>query len=201
MPGTISWYWNRAMEFQKGDAINEYGNYETIDEDKQVIKFCSVVEVAGGVMLKVNKADHAILSDDNDNELTAFVTYMNRIKFAGTNIYVYSYQPDTLDLSLTISRDALVMSTDGTLIAGDSTNVIAATISEYLNDIKYGGEFNKTKLIDAVQAVSGVDDVIITSATFTAYDASSTTTVLTQQNYTAISGHIELGTLTLTFDE
>jgi len=195
LPGTISWYWNKTMAFQYGDDINLSGGYDVIDESKKIIKHCSVLEVYNGIMVKVNKSSFATLTNA---EKTALETYLGRVKFAGTSVSVYSLQPDDLTLGISITRNPMLLNADGTAVGGDGTNLIGAAIGGYLDGIVYGGVFNKTRLLDAVQQVPGVEDVIITSCVFTAYDAQSTTTTLTAQNYTSVCGHIKLDNLTIT---
>lgn len=198
LPGTISWYWNKVMNFQYGVPLNVDGNYSFVDPIKKIISHCSILEVFNGILVKVNKGDKFDVLDAA--EKTALESYLNRVKFAGTAIYVYSYQPDDLDLEIKIWRDPLVLESDGTAVSGDETRLIDEAVKEYLNSIVYGGTFNKTKLINAIQGVDGIEDIIITSCKFTAYDSEGTSTELPDgiQNYTSVCGHINLHNLTIT---
>lgn len=197
LPGTISWYWNKVMSFQYGVDLNEYGNYDLVDPNKRIISHCSILEVYNGILVKVNKGVEFDVLDEK--EKTALEAYLSRIKFAGTAVSVYSYQPDDLDLGIRIWRNPLVLNSDGSAVSGDGTNLIEEAIDRYLNGIVYGGNFNKTRLIDAIQSVDGIEDVIITSCVFRAYDSDATQTELTpgKQNYTSVCGHINLKNLTI----
>lgn len=86
------------------------------------------------------------------------------MKFAGTTASVFSYEPDILDIELNIWRDPMVLDEHMERIS-DGESVVRQAIENYLNGIKYGGVFNKTKLIDAVQQVEGVLDVTIFDGT------------------------------------
>lgn len=198
LPGTISWYWNKVMNFQYGTDLNQYGNYDLIDPSRMIISHCSVLEVYNGIMVKVNKGDDFDVLDEK--EKNALAAYLNRIKFAGTAVSVYSYQPDDLNLEIKIWRNPLVLNDDGSAVSGDGRNLIEEAVKKYLDGIVYGGRFNKTKLIDAIQSVEGVEDIIITSCRFKAYNSDATETKLQNgmQNYTSICGHIKLANLKIT---
>lgn len=198
LPGTISWYWNKVMNFQYGTDLNQYGNYDLIDPSRMIISHCSVLEVYNGIMVKVNKGDDFDVLDEK--EKNALAAYLNRIKFAGTAVSVYSYQPDDLNLEIKIWRSPLVLNDDGSAVSGDGRNLIEEAVKKYLDGIVYGGRFNKTKLIDAIQSVEGVEDIIITSCRFKAYNSDATETELQNgmQNYTSICGHIKLANLKIT---
>ena len=198
LPGTISWYWNKVMNFQYGTDLNQYGNYDLIDPSRMIISHCSVLEVYNGIMVKVNKGDDFDVLDEK--EKNALAAYLNRIKFAGTAVSVYSYQPDDLNLEIKIWRNPLVLNDDGSAVSGDGRNLIEEAVKKYLDGIVYGGRFNKTKLIDAIQSVEGVEDIIITSCRFKAYNSDATETELQNgmQNYTSICGHIKLANLKIT---
>lgn len=198
LPGTISWYWNKVMNFQYGTDLNQYGNYDLIDPSRMIISHCSVLEVYNGIMVKVNKGDDFDVLDEK--EKNALAAYLNRIKFAGTAVSVYSYQPDDLNLEIKIWRNPLVLNDDGSAVSGDGRNLIEEAVKKYLDGIVYGGRFNKTKLIDAIQYVEGVEDIIITSCRFKAYNSDATETELQNgmQNYTSICGHIKLANLKIT---
>lgn len=198
LPGTISWYWNKVMNFQYGTDLNQYGNYDLIDPSRMIISHCSVLEVYNGIMVKVNKGDDFDVLDEK--EKNALAAYLNRIKFAGTAVSVYSYQPDDMNLEIRIWRNPLVLNDDGSAVSGDGRNLIEEAVKKYLDGIVYGGRFNKTKLIDAIQSVEGVEDIIITSCRFKAYNSDATETELQNgmQNYTSICGHIKLANLKIT---
>ena len=190
-PGSVSWYWNKVMQFRYGYELDENLNYsqEALDDDEAlIIKHCAILEVDNGIVVKVNKADYGTLNAD---ELAALVAYLAAVKFAGTMVNVYSNQPDKVRLKIYIWRDPLVLGAD--LHALDGTDVIKAAVNDYLDGIVYGGVLNKTKLIDAIQAVSGVLDVTL-SSTCQVYCPADNTTYDLPQNFTSRGGHFQLDT-------
>ncbi|MBR4137844.1 MAG: hypothetical protein IKU05_05475 [Bacteroidales bacterium] len=193
-PGSVSWLYNRALEFQDDDEANNYyaqhGKYASIDATKQIVKHVAVVEKFNMVTIKVSGQNHEPLTA---LQLDSFGAYMNNLKFAGVHLAISSIRSDDLSLTLHIWRDRLVMPTE-------NDAKIQSAVTQYLDDIKYGGTFNKTKLIDVLQAIPGVTDVTIEGCVFDAYDSNTTHTVLDGQNYESIAGHITLNELTVHYE-
>lgn len=192
LPGTVSWYWNKVMEFQYGYDLNENAQYDEVDEDARIIKHCAVIEVDNGIIVKVNKEDYETLST---SEISALSSYVDTVKFAGTTASVFSYEPDILDIELNIWRDPMVLDEHMERIS-DGESVVRQAIENYLNGIKYGGVFNKTKLIDAVQQVEGVLDVTIFDGTIWCNgDGSYHDLEDIDQNFRSYGGHFNLDEL------
>lgn len=195
-PGSISWIWNRAMEFQYDGNANAYflenGTYKTVDTSKQIVKYAAVVEEYNTVLIKVSGKNYKAL---NPEQLMSFEAYMNALKFAGVKLSVSSLDSDDLNLTLRIWRNRLTMPKDD-----DAKTAIETAVVNYLNGIRYGGRFNKTRLMDAIQMVQGVEDVTIESCVFVAKDLDSTTTDLNVQNYSPIAGHINLKKLVVSYE-
>lgn len=193
-PGSISWLWNRAMEFQYDDDMNAYfqenGTYQSMNSEFQIIKHAAVIEEYNVVKVKVSGDDYAPLEQA---QLTAFEAYMNALKFAGVKLSVSSLESDDLSLKIHIWRNRLVM-------PEEDDSVLKSAIEEYLNNIRYGGVFNKTRMMDAVQNVQGVEDVTIESCVFEAHDSAATVTDLQTQNYSPIAGHIKLEKLEVVYE-
>ncbi len=193
IPGSLSWYWNKVREFRYGYNLNEWGVYEdnVYYEAIPTIKYCAITEDYNGLTVKVNKDGYEILTKE---EMASFSAYMGRIKFAGTNINIVSLPPDELTLKLKLDINPMVLTPDYSFTsAQQSQDVIVEAVASYLADMKYGGVFNKTKLIDAIQSVDGVEDVVIKGCSITIHDSQLTTIELNdKQNYTSASGSIRL---------
>jgi hypothetical protein len=186
----VIWFYEQCLLWQYGDSLSwviDKFSYSTIDLTKRIIKLVAVVEQTNGsILIKVAKDNGVIL---NVNELSAFEIYIKKIKIPGMNVQVISYEADQIKFDLNITYNSQLMTSTGQLISDNSYPVIDA-ITEYLKGIKYGGTFNKTKCIDAIQAATGVVDVWFTSVEAKAHNAVSYTTV-TGQNYSAIAGNYE----------
>ena len=160
LPGTRQWYYEKAMAFRYGQSVNDDGVYTTpiTDDSCLIVKYCAVVEEYNGVLIKVNKANHVPL---DNNELQAFIQYMQSIKFAGGNLVITSTALDAMTLDISIVRNAMLLSS---LAVAKTT--ISTAINTYLQTIQPDGVLNKTQLIKAVMAVDGVEDVVINSWVF-----------------------------------
>lgn len=193
-PGSISWLWNRAMEFQFDEEANaylyEHGVYQSVDTEKQIIKHAAVVEEYNIVQIKVSGNDYEPL---DEVQKASFEAYMNALKFAGVKLSISSLQSDDLSLKIHVWRNRLLM-------PAENDDALKTAIADYLNNIRYGGTFNKTKLMDAVQTVRGVEDVTIESCVFTAHDSAGTVTNLQTQNYSPIAGHVNLEKLEVVYE-
>lgn len=193
-PGSVSWLYNRALEFQDDDEANAFfasnGQYKAVDETKRIVKYAAVVEKYNIVTVKVSGEDYEPLTAA---QLAAFTAYMNVLKFAGVHISTTSMESDDLALTLRVWRDRLVM-------PAEDDAAIGAAVTAYLDSIRYGGVFNKTRLVDALQNVPGITDVTIEDCVFDAHDSNTTHTALAGQNYESVAGHIKLDELTIYYE-
>jgi len=165
-PFSIPWYSDMALTFQIGDSllfdetIYKF-TYPVIDLTKQIIKFTTIRQrqVEGVTKLQVfaTKANKTALTTD---ELAAFSAYITQTGAAGTHFEFISLNPDQLIINLTVYYDPQILSSTGVSLS-DGTKPIEISINSYLNGIKYGGTFNRTRQTDAVQLASGVNDVVL----------------------------------------
>lgn len=200
IPGTVPWYHEQALAFQYGDQllyINRKFQYAAIDQDKKIVKRVAVKEIYGQVRIKVSTISGGVPCALTAAQEAAFTTYMNRIKFAGTNIAIINYDADLLQIELTVKYDPLVLDSSGTLISDGSTKPVEDAVNEYLEAIVYGGVFNKTHLIDAVQIALGVVDPICDSALGKANGAGSYSAIT--HEYEAVAGYMVIDTLTVNY--
>lgn len=206
-PGTISWYWNKVMQFRYGHAVNEYGVYDNTalaDDSALIITHCAVMERDNGILVKVNKG-----ADTYEpltlSEKEALKAYVDTIKFAGITAEILSDSPDEMRVSLYVWRDPQLLDYDEEhwriTRRSDGSEPVKDAVVAYLNSIAYGGVFNKTKLIDAVQQVEGVRDVTIRSGHIYTYnDGSHHHFTDFVQNFTSHAGHFALGGINQPYD-
>jgi hypothetical protein len=164
---SFAWYARKAREFQLGDTIvfdepSGKFKYPALDESKQIVKFISIRQIVDGITklrVYVCKSGKQALTDA---ELEAFKAYFYKIAAAGTHLEYVSQNPDQLDILLSVWRNPQIIDGGGNRLAGGGKPVEEA-VQGYLDNIEYGGAFNRTKLMDAVQLAGGVNDVIIAS--------------------------------------
>lgn len=189
---SLPWYYSISMEYQHGDELvyddtTKTYRYAVEDDTKRIVKFAACRDRGGGVLILVSGQDGngkpAALDSDI---LQVFKEYIRQRKPAGVLVDVFSYDPDSVRLSLSVQYDPLILDSGGKRINGTDYPVETA-INQYLSNIKYGGTFNKTKLVDAVQEADGVIDVALNQVT--AKSANETYyTVVSGNNYVAVGG-------------
>lgn len=188
---SVPWYYKMAKAFQYGDSLvlnedtQQYG-YATIDESKQVVKYAAVRDRGTSVQILVSGEKDGKPVALSNSVLTVFKEYMNRVKVAGVVLNISSKESDKLSISATISVDPLVIDENGVKLS-DGTKPIEEAIENHLKDIQYGGTFNKTKLINAILSVDGVEDVELGTCSYKRDDDLSWTT-LAGNNYIGESG-------------
>lgn len=188
---TVPWYHKIATEFQYGDKLvfdenTQTYRYQLIDESKQIIKYAAVTDVGNGVRMLVAKDNNGAPEPLNAQELAAFKDYISYVKIAGVYVSISSIEADSIQIEVSVQIDPLVLNSEGKLIDGGSSPVVEA-INQYLSNIVYGGTFNKTKLVDAIQAAPGVVDVLLKTVKAKGADDVDYQTV-SGNNYTAVSG-------------
>lgn len=188
---SVPWYYKTARAFQYGDALvldeaTQQYRYATEDEAKQVVKYAAVTDRGTSVKILAAGEKDGRPEPLAEDVLAAFREYMDRVKIAGTVLEISSRAADSLTVSATVYVDALVIGTDGSR-RSDGSKPVEDAIRQYLKGIVYGGTFNKTRLVDAIQAVEGVTDVELGMCGHKAAGASEYTDIQ-GNNYTAAGG-------------
>lgn len=172
-PGTLLWYQQEAMRFQLGDTLQWNQDkmiyeYPSIDPSKQIVKLCAVIETNGQLLMKVanidSNGDPIPLTTSPIDELNAFSTYMNQVKYAGVHLNIVSREPDEIKLKLKIYYNPTVLSNDGSMLNDNTAFPIEDTVKDYLRLLPFNGRFNVTDLIDSLQQTEGVINPIFKSA-------------------------------------
>ena len=188
---TARWYYTRSLEFQYGDELvyneeKEQFEYAETDESKRLVKYCAVKDAGGSVKVLVAGASGGSPAVLEDNVLNAFKSYLNQIKIAGIILDIKSLEADKIRIVMTVNVNPQIIDITGKRISDGSSAVVDA-VNAYLAGIAYGGTFNKTKLVDAVQVVTGVTDVTLGKVTVKSVNDSDFVEVASN-NYTAVSG-------------
>ena len=187
---SVPWYHKLALQFQYGDSLvfddtTQQFVYAAQDKKKQVVKYVAVRDRGTSIQMLVAGEKDSRPEPLSDDVLTAFKNYMNRVKIAGVVLAIRSLPSDTVSISATIYVDPLSIDRNGTRIS-DGSKPVETAIENYLKSILYGGTFNKTKLVDAIQGVEGVTDVELFSCSYSTDGKSFK--VISGNNYTAEGG-------------
>ena len=192
---TVPWYYQKCLDFQYGDQLVWDGQkfaYPVIDDTKKIIKRVAVTPILGGLRIRVAKGTDELY---DDTELDAFKAYISGLKYPGTKLNVYNYRACLVRYTFNMVYDAMVLTPDGNLIA-DGSEIVKTAVQNYLFGISYGGKINRTKQIDAIENLPGVIDISFDDFEVQEYGATDWT-IITSQNFEAISGCYTLDTLTL----
>lgn len=186
---SIPWYFDKAKAFQYGDALvlnpRTFGyEYAKVDSSKQRVKYVAVRDRGASIEMLVSTEQDGKPTPLSDEVLTAFKHYINAIKIAGVVINVRTRKADELSIAVKVVVDPLKINRQGVDIAS-SEKVVENAIENYLAGIVYGGTFNKTKLVDAIQRVDGVVDVVLGTCKYKAGDEFKE---IAGNNYTAVGG-------------
>lgn len=160
--GSAEWFVLKTLEFQYGDDLirDERGGlrYATISAEKRIVSQAAITtasEVTSAV-IKVAKKD-AATGDPTQltpDELVAVRGYINRLQPPGSYILVNTLPADILKLSLSIYYNPL-------LDPESLKTTIETTVTHYLNNLPFNGKILRSKIVDIVLAVEGVEDVVI----------------------------------------
>lgn len=172
--GTSEWYAGKALEYQDGDELLTLGDgaylgYDPIVEENRIITRCSyfenIVEFKGVLNLKVAKGDASNLSNLDINEIGKVIKYFEKIKFAGTNILIVSYQADEILL------DDLTVYHDGVRSDQEILSDIENAMDDYLINLPFDGQFYIEGFRDKLQKVANVVDIYIGTLSRDSYEA------------------------------
>lgn len=162
--GTLPWYQKIALEYEPGVSLvllNSRWVYESPDESNRLIKAAAAVANGSTIFIKVAKGDGGDpegLTALSGAELTAFSGYIQDRGFAGDIFNISSLNGDTLEVEISIYYDAF--------LGGPTVEAaVEAAIEVYTGALDFDGVVKAIKLIDAIQAVEGVRDVVVTSLT------------------------------------
>lgn len=166
--GSVSWYHNACLLFQYGDSLTEVSTgkwgYSVIDESKKIVKFAAIIEKGNELDIKIAKDDGTGVPEKlTSGELTAFETYIEAVKFAGTPVTVVSEDPDDLKVDIEVELDNMVIAPNGESISSPGDYPVEDAITEHLKNLEFNGLFRISKLVDAIQATDGVIDVTVNS--------------------------------------
>jgi hypothetical protein len=200
--GYAGWYEKMAKLFRYGEGISDdysaSGSFAETDiyaedpqnvEELQVVKhaFASDNSSGSGVDLKVAAQTNEEMCILSQAQLTAFTSYMNRIKPAGIPLYIVNEPAEMLVLNIKVWVNPLIFNVSGERII-DGDKPVEVAIKDYLKSIEFNGEFIVMKLIDFIQKVDGVSVVDLVSANVVA----ATGTVKVDARYTPHSGYLAL---------
>lgn len=173
-PSTPAWYAERAKEYHDGYDFDERTlTYATVDEAAQIVKRSAAATTGAGIgQLKVAKLDNDAPAPLSAAELSRFTDYIKALTDFGTQINITSITGDAVTVNATIYYDGEL---DSQTVRDACVAAVAAYFAELASDANFDGRYYQSKLVDALQAVTGVVDVTIGSVVFVDANAVTTT--------------------------
>lgn len=172
-PHGLKWYYNKSLAFQYGHSLAENGEADYYDnslrteeevEAAKVIKRCAVNEDSVEKLVQIKVAGE----DENGNLIqldeakeAAFTAYMKTIKDGGVYLGIINRPATKLKLTLTIYYDTLVLNENGNPLTGGDSEPARDAVNQYLSELPFNGELVLVKLIDKLQATSGINIPVI----------------------------------------
>jgi hypothetical protein len=199
--GTPSWYRTKMLQFQLGFELTNMGTYDNTNElqsvvlASKIIKQSVVEELGGRLRIKVATVINGELSPLSWPQITAFIEYAEKIKYAGTRLIFVSRNADDFKTNYTIYYDPLILDAYGQRLDGTNNEPVQDAIKEYLKNLEFNGEFINTKLTDFLQGVEGVKEPV-KNASFAKYGAFPYVEI--NEFYIADAGYMKLDMINTT---
>jgi hypothetical protein len=154
-PSTPQWTRNKVLKYQKGDVAQLNTTtftieYPTINTANQILTRCAVITAPNRtVLIKVAKSDPPV--PVSVGELAELQSYIETFNPAGIAFTLINENSDKMEVAATIYYN-------GQYSAVISTNVVAA-LNNYMANLPFNGVISTQAVVDAMQAVEGVNSV------------------------------------------
>ncbi len=172
--GSADWYVMMARKFQfdlakdAGDPIvfdenTMKVNYQTVNEANRIITQATWQEYApdNGILLKVSKDNSntseveqgTLYQQLSDKEMSAFIAYINKIKFIGANIHPISLPGDIMSVRCRVFYD------DNLTTADEAFEGVKAKLVEYARGLDYNGYVYGQSVINAILSADNIVNI------------------------------------------
>lgn len=164
-PHTLLWYRNKALDYQHGYTLvagADYYDNTGIDPDEisdsKIVQQAAVTETPDGLLtIKVATVVGGEITPLGTSDTNAIRAYFAQIKDAGVVLSVRSVAADHLKIVVDVYYDPTVLSATGERLDGAASTPVQDAAKAYLKSLGFDGKFVKSRLVDAMQAVEGVN--------------------------------------------
>lgn len=176
-PHTLRWYQQKALDFQYGSELpegeDEYNNENLTPDEievQKVVAAAAAVESQTALLIKVVRDVNDELVPLSGDQYNAIHAYFLEIKDAGIPLELISTDPDKLQLDLEVLYDPQILNDQGERVDGTNSNPLKDAINQYLRNLQFNGRFVLAHLVDAMQAVEGVNIPTVLSCRAARFD-------------------------------
>jgi len=199
--GTERWHAAETLNYQYGDAlVLDNGNpiYPIIDTTKRVVNLVGATEQEGIVLIKAAKLTAGVPEALSALEKSGLEEYWINKRFAGTSLTVISQAGDELTVTARIEVDGQLIASTGESLLTAGVFPIEDAIKNYIATLDFNGRFKVMSLIDAIQSVSGVQNVVINECTALSFGSASAVIITNavDKAYIAVAGYMKESTST-----
>ena len=161
-----NWYAMKALLFQYGCDLagdtDQYDNSGLTDEQisaSRLVKFSTAVNSKSKSILYIKVATEVNGTKQplSDTVLTAFKAYISQIQDAGVFIDFINEPADQMRIEMDIYYNPLILDKEGKRLDGTNDTPVQDAIQNYVHNLLFNGLYTNVKLVDAVQAVEGVE--------------------------------------------
>jgi hypothetical protein len=167
-PHSLQWYVTMAKAFQYGMTLppntDVYAVVPPVSLSVLIVNYAAAVELSNLVRLKVATLIGGVLTPLTGLQLTSLTAYMAQVKDAGVRLQLTSGAPDNLQLALNIFYDPLILDSTGKRLDGTENTPVMDAVNKFLDNLPFNGLFVLNFLIEALQAINGVQIGQVVSA-------------------------------------
>ncbi|MEM6734469.1 MAG: hypothetical protein AAF620_00225 [Bacteroidota bacterium] len=169
--GTAMWYSQKALEYQDGSELVVINNgtqlgYDPVIESQRLVTRAAYTESntlqGRALILKLAKGNVSNLQKLDGIEVVRLNKYFEQIKFAGTQIFISSLDPDLLLPKMTVYHDGVF--SNETIFTKVET-----AINNFMVSLPFDAIFYKQKFEEAVLSVANVVDVDVNNITIRSF--------------------------------
>jgi hypothetical protein len=198
--GTSKWWQNRMLTYYQYSTDPDYGvlkaiapfyipKYDLIDNNLNIVKYCSVSQTNRQVTIKVSKQVDNSPSQLNNDELLSVKKFVDDSQTAGLLINCVSFPADLLKLDIEVYYNS-------GYIESIVLQQVKDAITNYTKTLNFDGAIYLSKIADNIQNIQGVNDVKINNA----YGrAEANAYEIFDRRYITTSGYINLDIPNSTF--
>lgn len=168
-PHTLRWYVNKTKAFMYGHKLVPNSDYYDLKElsdtdikEAQVVKYAVASESNTVVYIKVAGEKGGKPCILTPSQISALNSYMNTIKDAGVSVQLRNEKADLIKVSLVVYYDPTLLSPEGKSLT-DGSKPVFDTVKSVITNLPFNGVYRNTDLLNALQALPGVEVVDIRS--------------------------------------